>query len=244
MRRFFYPTLNTLKVGTNFVLSDDNHQHWCKVLRAQVGDEAVFFDGTGGEYKVRLNAISKKDAHAHVFAFDPINRTNTYHTTLIQAISANDKMDYTIQKACEMGVNIICPVISERSEQLKYAREQKKHAHWQKIAISACEQCGLNIVPTICQPTALTEVLQADKSRLKLVLDLHPSPALPCPLPTSISLLVGAEGGLNPSELEVAYDLGFLSLNLGERVLRTETASVVAMATLGAVMHSQSINPL
>lgn len=235
MRRFFYPTPNLLKVGTTFVLSDDNYQHWCKALRAKVGDEAVFFDGTGGEYTVRLVQINKKDTQGYVLDFRPINRSNTYHTTLIQAISSNDKMDYTIQKACEMGVNAIIPVISERSEQLKYAREQKKHAHWQKIAISACEQCGLNIVPTIASPMTLFEALKADQSQLKLVLDLHPSTALSHPLPPTISLLVGAEGGLSPSELQVAYELGFLSLNLGERILRTETASVVAMATLAAL---------
>lgn len=235
MRRFFYPTPNLITVGTDFVLSDDNYQHWCKVLRAKVGDEAVFFDGTGGEYKVRLDTINKTQACASVLAFNPINRTNAYHTTLIQAISANDKMDYTIQKACEMGVNHIIPIISERSEQLKYAREQKRHTHWQKIAISACEQCGLNLIPTIAPPTTFLQALQADQSKLKLVLALHSSTPLPCPLPSTISLLVGAEGGLSPSELQTAYEFGFCALNLGERVLRTETASIVAMATLATI---------
>lgn len=236
MRRFFYPIPNILSINQTVELSEDNYQHWCKVLRAKVGDVGVLFDGTGGEYTVVLTEITKKTAFAYVQAFNPINRTNAYHTTLLQAISGSDKMDYTIQKACEMGVNVIVPIVSARSERFKYEREHKKHAHWQKIAQSSCEQCGLNIIPTIMPPRAFADALMAyTHVPCKLLLDFAPvlpRDILPITPPTQLAILVGAEGGFDDDEIQSAKAMGFLGLNLGERILRTETAGVAAMAFL------------
>lgn len=237
MRRFFYPTSHVLGINKTVVISDDNYQHWCKVLRAKVGDKAVFFDGTGGEYIATLSTINKKDAAIYITDFNPKNRTNPYRTTLLQAISGTDKMDYTVQKACELGVSAIQLVITERSEQFKYERELKKLAHWQKIAISACEQCGLNLIPSVLSPVPLEKAVIDDTSELKLVLDFLPTPlsdSLPKIPPNNISLLIGAEGGLSDDEIHLAKTHGFTPLYLGERILRTETASVVAMASLAS----------
>ncbi|GAC1372216.1 MAG: hypothetical protein NVS3B3_11510 [Aquirhabdus sp.] len=143
-------------------------------------------------------------------------------------------MDYAIQKATEMGVGAIQLLTSERCEmRLKYDRDQKKIDHWQQVAIAACEQSGLNRVPKILAPLALEVWLSNTQSELKLVLAPIDAPnPLPKVLPSTISLLIGAEGGLSDTEIEQAELAGFVKWQIGERVLRTETAPVVALAQL------------
>lgn len=220
------------------VLPDEVAHHWCKVLRASVGDRAILFNGQGGEYEVVLVEINKKTASVQVEAFNPINRTLPYQVTLAQAMSKGERMDYTIQKACELGVSAIQLIVSERSERLRYERDNKKIEHWQKVAISACEQCGMNIVPKILPPVALSDYANSCQDELKIVMSLSDKnhrfiPTLP--LPATISVLVGAEGGLSADELNECHQRGFLSWTVGERVLRTETAGVVALAILQVV---------
>lgn len=233
--RFF--TNHPLSVGATLTVDDDVYHHWCKVLRAKVGDATTLFNGQGGEYRAVLTTITKKDAQVLIKDFDPINRTPPYQTTLIQAISKGERMDYTIQKATEMGVSTIALVTTEHSERLRYERDHKKLAHWQKIAISACEQCGLNLIPKILPPVALGELLPTCTDELKIVM------SLPCDdktftlhngqkLPSTISLLVGSEGGLSDDEIALCHQHGFLSWSIGERVLRTETAGVAGLAGL------------
>lgn len=227
-----------LVVGDEVVLPDGVYHHWCKVLRANVGDGAILFNGQGGEYFAKLTAIDKKNATASVLSFEPNNRTLPYQVTLAQAISKGERMDYTIQKACEMGVHQIQLIITERSERLRYERDNKKLDHWQKIAISACEQCGLNIIPQVLPPITLEAYLSACLDDLKIVMSLSDETHrfIPkSPLPPTISVLVGAEGGLSDDELTLCHQQGFLSWTLGERVLRTETAGVVALASLNMI---------
>ncbi len=208
--------------------------HWTRVLRANVGDQATFFNGFGGEYDVELIQINKKDAKARVLSFNPIDRSEPYFVTLGQVMSKGDRMDYAIQKATEMGVGTIQLLTSERCEmRLKYDRDQKKIDHWQQVAIAACEQCGLNRVPKILAPLSLEEWLTQTSSELKLVLAPIDAPnPLPNALPSTISLLIGAEGGLSDTEIEQAELAGFVKWQIGNRVLRTETAPVVALAQL------------
>lgn len=208
--------------------------HWTRVLRANVGDQATFFNGLGGEYVVELIEINKKNAHARVISVESIDRTEPYFVTLGQVMSKGDRMDYAIQKSTEMGVGAIQLLTSERCEmRLKYDRDQKKIDHWQQVAIAACEQCGLNRIPKILAPLSLEDWLLNIQSELKLVLaPIDATNPLPKVLPETISLLIGAEGGLSETEIEQAERAGFMKWQLGDRVLRTETAPVVALAQL------------
>lgn len=230
--RFFYPNLSTQGpyLGMHIELTDGIYQHWVKVLRARVGDGAILFDGTGGEWNAVLTHIDKKSAQVVLGAFNPINRELGVKVILAQAVSKPERMDYAIAKACEMGVSVIVPIISDYSLP---ANRAQKQAHWQKIAISACEQCGLNIVPIIKDAVAFTDFVAQDTSCHKIVLDPNGQKNLPSlQVGDSISLLVGAEGGLSERERDLAYQHGYHGLYLGTRILRTETAPIVAMALI------------
>lgn len=223
----------------NITLPDDVSHHWCKVLRATVGDVATLFNGQGGEYTATLTDINKKHARAMIGAFHAVNRNPPHQITLLQAISKGERMDYTIQKACELGVHAIQLITTERSDRLRYERDQKKLEHWQKVAISACEQCGLNLIPRVLPPITLHECVANCQDELKILMSLSddrhrfdPKTALP---PT-ISLLVGAEGGLSDDEITLCHEHGFLAWTIGERVLRTETAGVAGLAGLQVLM--------
>lgn len=248
MRRFFYALQNVLKVGQIVDLTDDIFQHWCKVLRAETGDMAVFFDGSGGEYQAVLQSMDKKSATALITDFSPINRNSPLEVGIGLVMSRGERMDYAIQKACEMGVSTIQLLTSQHGEvRLKSDQIPKKLAHWQGVATSACEQCGLNLVPAIFEPIPISDFIhaQSQNSAIKLVL------SVPERLQSeqifsfakfdknkAYSLLIGAEGGLSDNELQQAYEQGFLAWQLGERVLRTETAPVVALSYLQAFYTS------
>lgn len=232
MNRFYTPL--ALEINQTIHLPDTVFHHWCKVLRARLGEQAILFNGQGGEYLVELCDIEKKYAQVQVLSFNENNRALPFDVTLGQVMSKGDRMDYAIQKATEMGVRYIQLLTSERCEmRLKYDRDQKKIDHWQAIAVSACEQCGLNIVPQVLAPMPINEWVAQIHADLKLVMSLSDGKmTFPSPLPDHIALLVGAEGGLSQSEIEMAHQAGFLSWTIGERVLRTETAPVVALSIL------------
>lgn len=232
MNRFYTPL--ALEINQTIHLPDTVFHHWCKVLRARLGEQAILFNGQGGEYLVELCDIEKKYAQVQVLSFNENNRALPFDVTLGQVMSKGDRMDYAIQKATEMGVRYIQLLTSERCEmRLKYDRDQKKIDHWQAIAVSACEQCGLNIVPQVLAPMPINEWVTQIHADLKLVMSLSDGKmTFPSPLPDHIALLVGAEGGLSQSEIEMAHQAGFLSWTIGERVLRTETAPVVALSIL------------
>jgi len=143
-------------------------------------------------------------------------------------------MDYAIQKAVELGVSEIQLLTSERCEmRLKYDRDQKKLDHWQGIAIAACEQCGMNIVPKILAPLSLEKWLASELPETKLVLAPNKDETSPLSnAKANIALLIGPEGGLSETEIQTANEVGFVNWCIGERVLRTETAPVVALAIL------------
>ena len=232
MPRFFIEA--DLNVNTTVELTETVFHHWVKVLRAQVGESATLFNGQGGEYEVTLSEVAKKSASVDVNAFNPANRSPKFQALLGQVMSKGDRMDYAIQKAVELGVSEIQLLTSERCEmRLKYDRDQKKLDHWQGVAIAACEQCGLNLVPKILAPISLDKWLATNLPKTKLVLapNKDQTDVLADATP-DIALLIGPEGGLSENEISTANQAGFTNWCIGDRVLRTETAPIVALSIL------------
>ena len=232
MPRFYIEA--DLAVDSTIELTETVFHHWVKVLRAQVGEIATLFNGQGGEYEVELTEVSKKSASVQVNSFNPANRTPKFKALLGQVMSKGDRMDYAIQKAVELGVSEIQLLTSERCEmRLKYDRDQKKLDHWQGVAIAACEQCGINIVPKILPPLSLENWLNSELPATKLVLAPNKNEVDVLKEATpELALLIGPEGGLSEAEITAANTKGFVNWCIGERVLRTETAPVVALSIL------------
>lgn len=232
MPRFFIEA--NLVVNTQIELTETVFHHWVKVLRAQAGEQATLFNGQGGEFQVELVDIAKKSATIDILSFNPDNRTPTFTALLGQVMSKGDRMDYVIQKSVELGVAEIQLLTSERCEmRLKYDRDQKKIDHWQGIAIAACEQCGMNIVPKILAPLALQDWLKTELPESRLVLAPNKEQVdILHDIKTRIALLIGPEGGLSEQEITDANQNGFKNWCIGNRVLRTETAPVVALSIL------------
>lgn len=233
MNRFYIEA--DLSVNTDTLLTESVFHHWVRVLRAQVNDCAIFFNGQGGEYQVTLQEINKKNATVSIDQFNPIDRTPAFKAILGQVMSKGDRMDYAIQKATELGVSKIQLLTSERCEmRLKYDRDQKKIDHWQSIAIAACEQCGMNRVPEILPPISLNEWIHTDtlpNTKLVLAPEKEQQNVLKN-AQSELALLIGPEGGLSENEIIAANNKGFINWCIGERVLRTETAPVVALSIL------------
>ncbi|MEQ1104691.1 16S rRNA (uracil(1498)-N(3))-methyltransferase [Acinetobacter ursingii] len=232
MNRFYIET--ELDINQSIELTESVFHHWVRVLRAKEQEQAIFFNGKGGEYLVTLTEINKKNAFVSVDHFDPTDRTPPFQVLLGQVMSKGDRMDYAIQKATELGVSTIQLLTSERCEmRLKYERDQKKIEHWQSVAIAACEQCGMNRVPKILAPIPLNEWLVSELPSSRFV--LAPNKDQENVLLNSsseIALLIGPEGGLSEAEIQQSNENGFLNWCIGERVLRTETAPVVALSIL------------
>lgn len=231
----FYADI-ALQTGTQLNLPDAVFHHWIKVLRARIGDQAVLFNGQGGEYTVVLSNIEKKYASVLITQFDADDRIPAYQVVLGQVMSKGDRMDYAIQKATELGVHTIQLLISERCEmRLKYERDQKKLDHWQQIAIAACEQCGMNRIPKIQPPVLLEDWLKQPDAMSACKLMLAPAQQaiqFKAPFPQHFRLIVGPEGGFSDDEMHMAHTYGYAHWTLGNRILRTETAPVVALSAL------------
>ena len=232
MPRFYIEA--DLAVDMNVELTETVFHHWVKVLRAQVGEKATLFNGQGGEYEVTLVEVSKKSASVSVDTFNPDDRTPAFTALLGQVMSKGDRMDYVIQKATELGVSKIQLLTSERCEmRLKYDRDQKKIDHWQGIAIAACEQCGMNKVPEVLAPLSLQDWLASALPTTKLVLAPNKDQVdVLADATLDIALLIGPEGGLSEAEIQLSNTTGFINWCIGNRVLRTETAPIVALSIL------------
>ncbi len=223
-------------------------RHAVRVLRLTPDTPLILFDGRGGQYPARLVRIEKDRAWAELGAWQDIERESNLDITLVQALQAGDKMDFTIQKAVELGVGAIVPVESRRSV-LKLAGERagRRVAHWQGVAAAACEQCGRNQVPLVAPlarldqwlarpaPDALRLVLAPGAALTLRELPLRERSLPEMPHQPQIQLLIGAEGGLDPQEIIAAEHAGFQAVRLGPRVLRTETAGLAALAALQAM---------
>ena len=224
--------------GAHVELPEPVARHAVRVLRLPPGAPVVLFDGRGGEYPAHIERIERDRVYAELAAWKDIERESSLAVTLVQALQAGDKMDFTIQKAVELGVRDIVPVESRRSVlRLAGERAAKRVAHWQGVVASACEQCGRNQVPLVA-PLEKLENWLARPANGALRLMLAPDAAqtlAEVPPAREVQLLIGAEGGLDPQEVLAAQQAGFQAVRLGPRVLRTETAGLAALAALQAL---------
>lgn len=217
-------------------LTEQASHHLARVLRAQVGDALIIFNGQGGEYEASITEITKKSVHVKLLHFQARESESPVHIHLAQGMARGEKMDVIVQKAVELGVTHITPLITERCNvRLDKDREEKRLAHLEAVMISACEQSGRNRIPLLDAPISYPLWLSTVKADLAFVLSPHVDhklPQLELSDHASIILLIGPEGGLSDQEVELAIQQGFLPLNLGPRILRTETASLAAISTL------------
>ena len=205
-----------------------------KVLRMQEKQEVVLFNNLGEQVSAHITSVSKKVVSVFVSAPLAGPPTSPLHTHLGQVMSRGERMDYAIQKATELGVSEITPLFSRRCEvKLDHQRQAKRVAHWQQIAISACEQSGRIDIPRIHNPQTLDCWLDNTQAEAKLVLHPHQTqPLASHTIPSSCALLIGPEGGLTQQEVEQAHTHGYTGLSLGPRILRTETAPLAALTLL------------
>lgn len=217
-----------------FELDDNAFGHAIRALRLQQGDSVRVFNGDGHEYLAELIEVSKKSARAKVLNSLKQDPPAPLTIRLGQVISKGDRMDFTVQKATELGISHITPLWSERCDvRLKGERLDKKCEHWQRVAISACEQSGRNTVPTIANACSVHDWAQRSVADLRLL--LHPHQQQPLhqqQTPRSIDLLVGPEGGFSEAEVSQLLAHDFTGLCLGPRILRTETAALAALSVL------------
>lgn len=227
-----------LAPGAHVELPEPVARHAVRVLRLPPGAGIVLFDGRGGEYPARIERIERERVVAAVGAWNGVERESPLAVTLVQALQAGEKMDFTIQKAVELGVAEIVPIESRRSvTRLAGERAAKRVAHWQGVAAAACEQCGRNRVPMVAPVESLERWLaRPADGALRLMLAPGAEVAL-AELPPAgrVQLLIGAEGGLDAQEVIAAQQVGFRAVALGPRILRTETAGLAALAAMQAL---------
>lgn len=231
--RIYHPS--PLGTTASVMLSDEAANHVARVLRMGQGDRLELFDGSNQVFDAEIIQANKKQVEVILSSGRIDDRESQLHLHLGQVISRGDKMEFTIQKSIELGVNVITPLFSERcGVKLDGDRLNKKIQQWQKIAIAACEQCGRNRVPEIRKVCSLTQWCSEQDASLKL--NLHPRASqsinLLAPQSKAIRLLIGPEGGLSAAEIEMTAHYGFTDILLGPRVLRTETAALTAITAL------------
>lgn len=214
----------------------DNVVRHLNVLRVKNTEEIVLFNGNGKAYPALPEVLEKRRASVRILREESTDNESLLNITLVQAVSAAERMDFTLQKSVELGVAEIRPVISERCVvRLSGERAEKRVARWQEIVVSACEQSGRNIVPKVLPLTTYAQALQQlPQETTKLLMSLNRAQKLSDVQPQSgkVVFMVGPEGGWTEKEEQQAFDAGFQSVTLGKRVLRTETASLAAIAAM------------
>ncbi len=233
--RFF--TDSPLALNAEIQLSENAAAHATRALRLNVGDSATVFNGDGFDYECTLTSVKKNTVSATITGAKQISNESPLSITLLQGISSGDRMDFTIQKAVELGVRQIQPISTQRSVvKLSYDRAEKRTEHWQNVAISACEQSGRAFVPKVLPPLSLDSWLSQNSGTESTRILLNPVGAkrlAEIPKPAgAIELLIGAEGGLSPGEIDLACAHNFQSIVLGPRILRTETAALTAISAM------------
>jgi 16S rRNA (uracil1498-N3)-methyltransferase len=228
-----------LLVGSEVALPEDVAAHLLRVLRLQLGDACVLFNGDGHDYDARIVHLGKREARADIVAARRPDNESPLRMTLLQGIARGEKMDWILQKATELGVARILPVSSDRSEvKLDAQRAGKRLAHWRGVVIAACEQSGRATVPDIAPPQPLDlGALQRDGHGLLL------DPFADTPLGAlgdadwrTCTLAIGPEGGWSPRDRQQLQAAGFAGVRVGPRILRTETAGIAAIAALQALL--------
>ena len=239
-----------LAPGARFSLPPGPARHAVRALRLTVGDAITLFNGRGGEYAARIERIQKDEAAVSVTGFTDIERESPLRVMLAQGISSGERMDYTLQKAVELGVAAIQPIAAKRSVvKLAGERADKRVAHWQGVVASACEQCGRNQVPMLAPPLTLAHWLAhalahgrgpaanrssiGENGRLLFLSPLAEARLGDLPPPDAQDWLVaGPEGGFEVDEIAALEAAGAIPVRLGPRVLRTETAALAALAAM------------
>ena len=232
--RIYHP--ESLEYQTQCQLSEDAANHVGRVLRMVEGEQLELFDGSNHIYPAIITESNKKSVKVNILGRELSDKESNLKIHLGQVISRGERMEFTIQKSVELGVNVITPLWSERcSVKLDGERMDKKIQQWQKIVIAACEQCGRNVVPEIRPLMKLQDWCAEDDGAIKL--NLHPRAqhsikTLPMIPKDGVRLLIGSEGGLSEQEIVQIQQTGFTEILLGKRVLRTETASLAAISAL------------
>lgn len=227
-------SLQPLVAGAVIDLDEGPSRHLGAVLRMQSGQPVEVFDGAGLAFAALIEHVGKRQVQLRLGELLPAGPESPLFTELGIGVSKGERMDWVVQKATELGVSRISPLITSRTEvRLGGERADKKLEHWRQVAISACEQCGRNRVPEIVPTQPMSDwlaLVQADQKRV-----LHPFNAAPMaaePRPARVALLVGPEGGLSEEEVAQAQRQGFLATALGPRVLRTETAPLAVLSVM------------
>lgn len=233
-----------LHPGSSVELARDSASHMAKVLRARPGDELIVFNGGGREFSAVIEAVRGSRVTVAVGAGRAADRESPLQITLFQCVPRGDRMDFVVQKATELGVGCIVPVLSQRSVvRLDNSQAAAKLLHWQAVAVSACEQCGRNRLPEIRAAQPLLNVLGAlpTSAADSLRLVLEPDEAAPVPPKSTsgapvnaVEFAIGPEGGFAPEELEAFRLCAFTPIGLGPRILRTETAAIAGLVMLQA----------
>ncbi|OOG28571.1 16S rRNA (uracil(1498)-N(3))-methyltransferase [Thioalkalivibrio denitrificans] len=231
-----------LAIGDSIELDERAHRHAIQVLRLRPGARITLFNGRGGEYQAEITLADKRRSAADIKAFEDRDTRPALSVTLVQGISRGERMDFSLQKATELGVSRVVPIITRHSQARGDARRlANRHSHWQGVIISACEQCGRNELPILEPATTLDQWLSDERDAYGgeicgLVLDPQADHGLGNMSPRGpVHLLIGPEGGLDDAEIALARRHGMHPVSLGPRILRTETAGIAALAVIQAL---------
>jgi 16S rRNA (uracil1498-N3)-methyltransferase len=223
--------------GAQFALAPEAAQHVAKALRLKAGDALVVFDGRGGEYDATIQRIDRDRVDVKVGGWSAVDRESALAVGLAQGLPEADKMDWIIQKATELGVGWIQPIVCERSVvRLSGERAERRALHWHRVAIAAAEQCGRTSIPEVRPVQTFVQWIAAPATVARWMLVPGAEPMAARPAPTApLELVVGPEGGFSEREHDLALGRGCEPVSLGPRVLRTETAPLAALAAMHAL---------
>ncbi len=228
-----------LHIGQELVLSEAASNHLVRVLRLGVDDNCVLFNGDGFDYLAKIINVAKRGASVEIMSSHAVTNESPVHITLVQGIARGEKMDWILQKATELGVHRIVPVVTERTEvKIDSERSDKKMHHWLGVVASACEQSGRARLPEIIEPCPLSHWPLQDKNFNKFALDpngVFGFSDLASTKPIAVTFAIGPEGGFSERDLATLKAGGFQGLRMGPRILRTETAGLAAIAALNVL---------
>lgn len=234
--------------GNLLELPADSGAHIARVLRARPGDPLLLFNGGGEDFHAVIETVRGNRVTVLIGAATPVDNESPLQITLVQSVARGEKMDFVVQKATELGVARIVPVLTRRAVvKLDAEQAQSKREHWQAVAVAACEQCGRARIPQVETPTPVLSYLgDLDGEQLRLVFEVPTDADQPLHRGASrnvhdVVLAIGPEGGFEPEELEAFALAGFTRHSLGPRILRTETAALAAITCLQTIMGDLSV---